>query len=69
MALQANKFIQSLMLALSKHHAPSITCGEFMNDLYNAIGCAVQRHNALIMQTGHVRSFLSLQNRANRRHG
>ena len=30
---QANKFIQSLMLALSKHHSPSMTCGEFMNDI------------------------------------
>jgi len=57
------------MLALSKHHSPTMTCGEFMNDLYNAIGCAVQRHNALIMQTGHVRSLQSSQNRANRRRG
>ena len=67
MGEKANKFIERLALSLSKHHAPTMTRDEFRSDLYDAIGCAVQRHNALIMQTGHVRSLQSLQNRANRR--
>jgi hypothetical protein len=66
---KAKQLIERLSTHMSKQHAPLMTTSEFTTDLYNAIACAVQRHNALIMQEGHVRSMKSLQERANRRRG
>jgi hypothetical protein len=65
---RAKEFIRRLGI-YSVDHATTVSSVELMSGLHEAIGCANQRDNALVMQTGDVRSTSALNKIVRNRRG